>query len=105
MTKQDYELIDLVVDRVNWERIESIFSFLDWKWAIVGTNEYRVPLVNDLKEQASRLCREAIWLKTTVSAGGLEAKYSELEDRHVLSLRLVINEVSETDYLQSFYDK
>jgi hypothetical protein len=105
MTKQDYELIDLVVDRVNWERIESIFSFLDWKWAIVGTNEYRVPLVNDLREQASRLCREAIWLKTIVSAGGLEAKYSEPEDRRVLSLRLVINEVSETDYLQSFYDK
>jgi hypothetical protein len=105
MTKQDYELIDWVVDRVRWERIESIFSFLGWKWAIVGTNEYRVPLVNDLKEQASRLCREAIWLKTTVSAGGLEAKYSELEDRRVLSLRLVISEVSGAHYLQSFYDK
>lgn len=105
MTKQDYELIDLVVDRINWDKIQSIFSFLDWKWAIVGTSEYRVPLVADLREQASRLCRHAIWQKTTVSAGGLEAKYSELEDRRVLSLGLVINEVSETDYLQSFYDR
>ncbi|MGA1712743.1 MAG: hypothetical protein ACO4CS_15775 [bacterium] len=105
MAKQDYELIDLVVDRINWDKIQSIFSFLDWEWRIFGTPEYRVPLVEDLKEQASRLCRGAILQKTTVSAGGLEAKYSEFEDRRVLSLRLVINEVSETDYLQSFYDK
>jgi hypothetical protein len=105
MTEQDYELINLVVDRFDWDKIQSIFSFLDWEWAIVGTSEYRVPLVGDLREQASRLCREAIWQKTAISAGGLEAKYSELEDRRVLSLRLVVNEVSETDYLQSFYDK
>ena len=55
MTQSLYAAIPLVMDRFDFEQVQKVMTFLDWKWSSVG-----IPTVDDLKAEAFRQLNKCI---------------------------------------------
>ena len=75
MNKSKYEsMIDVIIDKFNFERVHIAMTAVDWKWHTTEGNGYAVPTLPELKAMARRLLRESIKEKA-ISSGGFTATY------------------------------
>lgn len=77
ITTEEFEiLMDEVMDHFNFERIQGVMTFLDWKWSKnIDPPVMYAPSISDLKATARRLLREAFKLEGTIESGGFQARY------------------------------
>lgn len=60
-SQEDIKLvIDDLLDQIDWKIIREVMLMLGWKWANFKHGDMRTPLVDELRETASRLMLEAI---------------------------------------------
>lgn len=99
MADLTYCVISRCLARFDFDRIHAMMVATDWKWSIhSGEDGFRVPTVEELRDQAERLLYAAVRDADTVSTGGLEASYKVKHERACVSLRFVAGQVSE-DYV------
>lgn len=83
LTEENIELkIDNIINNFDFEKVNRVMQFLDWKWALVNWKwapaEYRVPTIKELKNHAFNILKEATSqaLKNgewSVACGGFKA--------------------------------
>lgn len=74
MTYSDEKHIKHVMDNFDFDRIQSVMEFMNWKWFIGrnGVNDFLIPTVEDLKKTATRLLSDVAQQPPhcTISTGG-----------------------------------
>jgi hypothetical protein len=85
--------IDNIIDNFNWDRVQKVMEFLDWKW--YGSCEGEVPTIGPLIRQSMDLLNKAYDLCeqykeiTRVGTGGLYAMaFWDDEEKEVYHLEL-----------------
>lgn len=99
------KVIEDVMDNFNFEQVQKVMDFLDWKWYISGSSE--VPTVETLRKEARRLLDMAFqsaekkefndegFREETVASGGLEAYARNDENGSYFSeLRFIVEDFS-----------
>jgi len=66
--------IDEILDYFDFEKVHEVMLHLDWKWASIH-GDPRVPTVDELKQEAEKLLREAWENKTSLATGGFYVTY------------------------------
>jgi hypothetical protein len=80
------ELIDEIMDNFDFDKVHKVMTFLNWTWWNAAEG---VPSTSELRQQARRLLRDAVDKKSSISTGGLWARYKEYpEDDYPVSLEL-----------------
>lgn len=69
--------IDEILDYFDFDRVHTVMKALDWGWA---TCNNKVPSIEELKENAKYLLREAWERKSSVATGGFYAIYNKNTD-------------------------
>jgi hypothetical protein len=91
-------MVDEVIDKFNFERVQIAMSALDWQWQTTEGNGHAVPTLNKLKAMARHLLRESI-KHERVSSGGLEARYYKKtkDDPEYFVLRFILTQADSYD--------
>lgn len=77
---QEDRIIKEVMEFIDFEKIHNVMVHLDWKWGNFSNGNSRVPSVEDLKEEAERLLREAWKKQCSIATGGFHVTYEKSED-------------------------
>jgi hypothetical protein len=81
MPKSLYAAIPKIMDRFDFEKVEKVMRFLNWKWSTTA-NGYDVPSVAELESEAYRQLHECVRIfeargcpasGMNVSSGGFQA--------------------------------
>jgi len=99
MTETLQALIDEVIDSFDFEKVQKVMEFVDWKW-IDHEGELTVPSVPRLKGSARRSLKLAYdsWKKhgydySVAGTGGFEAQYWGYEkEGSLFTLRFVLEQ-------------
>jgi hypothetical protein len=69
------EAIEYCLNTFNFERVHSVMTHVDWKWAT--KNGHQIPTLVQLILAAQKRLNDAWDRKTTISSGGIQATYVE----------------------------
>lgn len=71
-------LIKEIMGSFDFEKVHEVMKFLNWKWASLSNEG--IPTVDQLRDEARKLLKEAWDKKSTISTGGFTARYHSEED-------------------------
>ena len=86
ITEQQQEAIDEIMDWFDFERVHDVMSYLNWEWRDNGVSS-----IQEMKQTARKLLKEAIMEKVITATGGFYAEYG---DSVGLKLSFVLTEYS-----------
>lgn len=93
MADPTYVTVQRVLASFDFERIHKMMVAADWKWSLdSGPDGFRVPDIQDLRNQAERLLYAAARHCDTVGSGGFEARYYVKHETAALTLRFIAGE-------------
>jgi hypothetical protein len=75
MSNYKQDAIDYCLNTFNFERVHSVMTHVDWKWAT--RDGYQVPTLVQLILAAQKRLNDAWDKKLTVESGGIRAVYVE----------------------------
>ncbi len=93
MADLTFSTVARCLERFNFERVHAMMAVADWKWSLgSGPDDFRVPTIQEVKDQAERLLYAAVREEDTVATGGLVASYNDKHERASLTLKFVAAE-------------
>lgn len=90
MTDKQFEAIESIMDNFDFDKVQKVMEFLNWKWV---STENGIPSVQELRSQARRLIKEAIEEKVRIATGGFRVDYF-YEDEGYVELSFIVDQWS-----------
>lgn len=90
MTDKQFEAIESIMDNFDFDKVQKVMEFLNWKWV---STENGIPSVQELRSQARRLIKEAIEEKVRIATGGFRVDYFS-EDGGYVELSFIVDQWS-----------
>ena len=93
--QNEEEIIDDILDEIDFAKVQKVMECLDWTWYINGDvfSSPEVPSLGQLRKCARSLMKKCLWHETyTTSTGGFHVQKETFDGFPYYSLKFVVTE-------------